>query len=221
MISWYPFDRIVLDRDESQVVPIYVNVPEKTLAGEYTITFNVLSEEPFEDTRLQDQIILRATIIEFHDMRISLDPSVESKIKTTAPSRIVRYTLNVTNYGNVADQPTIHNHTYDDVNEVWLASPGMGTLSTWEVDYALLEGFRTEFPIENPCVELTVEEEVQITQQQAQGNEPDYCFLTAGNTVTLPMMEPYTTLQLVVIVTVAPDASLTDRNIGIKVLSGK
>ena len=208
-----------LDRDESQVVPIYVNVPEKTLAGEYTITFNVLSEEPFEDTRLQDQIVLRATIIEFHDMRISLDPSVESKIKTTAPSRIVRYTLNVSNYGNVADQPTIHNHTYDDVNEVWLTSPGMGTLSTWDVNYALLEGFRTEFPIENPCVELTVEEEVQITQQQAQGNEPDYCFLTAGNTVTLPLMEPYTTLQLVVIVTVAPDASLTDRNIGIKVLS--
>ena len=33
------------------------------------------------------------------------------------------------------------------------------------------------------------------------------------------MMQPYTTLQLVVIVTVAPDASLTDRNLGIKVLS--
>jgi len=43
--------------------------------------------------------------------------------------------------------------------------------------------------------------------------------VTAGNTLTLPMMQPYTTLQLVVIVTVAPDAALTDRNIGIKVLS--
>ena len=208
-----------LDRDDSQVVPVYINVPEMTLAGEYTITFNILSEEPFEGTRIQDQVILRATIVEFHDMRISLDPTVESRIKTTAPSRIVRYTLNVSNYGNVEDQPTIHNHTYDDVNKVWSVSPGMGALSTWEVDYALLEGFRTEFPIEKPCVELTVEEESQLTQQQAQGSGPDYCFVTAGNTVTLPMMQPYTTLQLVVIVTVAPDASLTDRNIGIKVLS--
>ena len=208
-----------LDREESQVVPIYVNVPEQTLAGEYTITFYVLSEEPFEGTRIQDQIVLRATIIEFHDMRISLDPSVESRIKTTAPSRIVRYTLNVSNYGNVDDQPTIHNHTYDDVNNVWSVSPGMGSLSTWEIDYALLEGFRTEFPVEKPCVELTVEEESQVSQQQTQGNGPDYCFVTAGNTVTLPMMQPYTTLQLVVIVTVAPDASLTDRNLGIKVKS--
>jgi Predicted membrane protein len=39
-----------LNRDESQVVPIYINVPVQTLAGEYTITFNVLSEEPYEGT---------------------------------------------------------------------------------------------------------------------------------------------------------------------------
>ena len=147
------------------------------------------------------------------------DPLVESKIKTTAPSRIVRYTLNVSNYGNVADQPTIHNHTYDDVNKIWSVSPGLGSLSTWEIDYALLEGFGSEFPLEKPCVELTVEEENQINQQASQGQGPDYCYVTAGNTITLPMMEPYTTLQLVVIVTVAPDASLVDRNLGIKVLS--
>ena len=96
-----------LNRDESQTVPIYINVPVQTLAGDYTITFNVLSEEPYEGTRVQDQVVLRATIIEFHDMQISLDPLVESKIKTTAPSRIVRYTLNVSNYGNVADQPCL------------------------------------------------------------------------------------------------------------------
>ena len=186
---------------------------------DYTITFNVLSEEPYEGTRVQDQVVLRATIIEFHDMQISLDPLVESKIKTTAPSRIVRYTLNVSNYGNVADQPTIHNHTYDDVNKIWSVSPGLGSLSTWEIDYALLEGFGSEFPLEKPCVELTVEEENQINQQTSQGQGPDYCYVTAGNTITLPMMEPYTTLQLVVIVTVAPDASLVDRNLGIKVLS--
>ena len=152
-------------------------------------------------------------------MQISLDPTVESKIKTTAPSRIVRYTLNVSNFGNVEDQPTIHNHTYDDITTAWSVRPGLGSLSTWEIDYALLEGFGTEFPLEKPCVELTVEEENQITQQLSQGEGPDYCYVTAANTVTLPMMQPYTTLQLVVIVTVAPDASLTDRNLGIKVLS--
>ena len=215
-----------LNRDEAQTVPIYINVPVQTLAGEYTITFNVLSEEPFpctedpcEGTKVQDQIVIRATIIEFHDMQISLDPTVESKIKTTAPSRIVRYTLNVSNLGNVEDQPTIHNHTYDDVTNSWSVRPGLGSLSTWEFDYALLEGFGTEFPLEKPCVELTVEEENQITQQISQGQGPDYCYVTAANTITLPMMQPYTTLQLVVIVTVAPDASLTDRNLGIKVLS--
>jgi hypothetical protein len=215
-----------LDRDEAQTVPISINVPVQTLAGEYTITFNVLSEEPFpctedpcEGTKLQDQIVIRATIIEFHDMQISLDPTVESKIKTTAPSRIVRYTLNVSNFGNVEDQPTIHNHTYDDVTNVWSVRPGLGSLSTWEIDYALIEGFGTEFPLEKPCVELTVEEENQVTQQLSQGDGPQYCYVTAANTLTLPMMQPYTTLQLVVIVTVAPDASLTDRNLGIKVLS--
>ena len=215
-----------LNRDEAQTVPIFINVPVQTLAGEYTITFNVLSEEPFpctedpcEGTKVQDQIVIRATIIEFHDMQISLDPTVESKIKTTAPSRIVRYTLNVSNFGNVEDQPTIHNHTYDDVTTAWSVRPGLGSLSTWEIDYALLEGFGTEFPLEKPCVELTVEEENQITQQLSQGEGPDYCYVTAANTVTLPMMQPYTTLQLVVIVTVAPDASLTDRNLGIKTLS--
>ncbi|MEO2114777.1 MAG: CARDB domain-containing protein, partial [Candidatus Poseidoniia archaeon] len=168
---------------------------------------------------VQNQIVIRATIIEFHDMQISLDPTVESKIKTTAPSRIVRYTVNVSNYGNVEDQPTIHNHTYDDVTNTWSVRPGLGALSTWKINYALLEGFGTEFPLEKPCVELTVKQENEITQQLSQGDGPDYCYVTAGNTLTLPMMQPYTTLQLVVIVTVAPDAALTDRNIGIKVLS--
>ncbi|MCP4972178.1 MAG: hypothetical protein GY914_00635, partial [Prochlorococcus sp.] len=100
-----------LDRDESQEIPIYINVPGETYAGEYTVRLDVLSEEPYEGTRLQDTIVLQIEIIEFHDMRIELDPLVESRIKTTAPGRIVRYILNVTNYGNVADQPTLHNHT--------------------------------------------------------------------------------------------------------------
>ncbi|MEE2650785.1 MAG: CARDB domain-containing protein, partial [Candidatus Thermoplasmatota archaeon] len=45
------------------------------------------------------------------------------------------------------------------------------------------------------------------------------CFVTPDLTVTLPLMEPYTTFQVVVIVTIAPDAALQDRFIGIKTLS--
>lgn len=197
-----------LDRDEVQTVPIEINVPEKSLAGDYVLTFHVQSEEPFEGTRVQDQIVLQVSIIEFHDMRISLDPAVESKIKTTAPSRIVRFTMNVTNYGNVPDQPTLHNHTMDS-NGIWGASPGLGPLSDWDVDYAILRGFNTEYPLEEPCKELIIGE-----AEPSEG-----CFVSPSQTVTLPMMEAYETLQIVAIITIAPDAALQDRFIGVKTLS--
>ena len=78
-----------LDRDESQTIPIVVNVPEKTLAGQYTMVLHILSEESYEGTRIRDSVTLQIEIVEFHDMRIVLDPAVESKIKTTAPGRTV------------------------------------------------------------------------------------------------------------------------------------
>jgi hypothetical protein len=203
-----------LDRDETGEYPIVINVPEKTLAGQYTVKFNVYSEEEYEGTKLRDVISLKVNIIEFHDMRITLDPSVESKIKTTAPSRIVRFTLNVTNFGNVPDQPTIHNHTIDAAGG-WGVMPGMNTLSNWDIKFALLEGFDTEYPVENLCL----------------GQAPDFltlsepipsegCYLSAQTgALTLPIMEAYTTLQIVVIVSIAPDAALQNREIGIKAIS--
>ena len=90
-----------------------MNVPEKTLAGQYTMILQILSEESYEGTRIRDSVTLQIEIVEFHDMRIVLDPAVESKIKTTAPGRTVRFVMNVTNFGNVPDQPTLHNHTQD------------------------------------------------------------------------------------------------------------
>ena len=203
-----------LDRDEIGEYQIIINVPEKTLAGQYTVNFNIYSEEEYEGSKLRDIISLKVNIIEFHDMRITLDPSVESKIKTTAPSRIVRFTLNVTNFGNVPDQPTIHNHTIDAAGG-WGVMPGMNTLSNWEIKFALLEDFDTEYPIENLCL----------------GQSPDFltlsepipsegCYLSAQTgALTLPMMEAYTTLQIVVIVSIAPDAALQNREIGIKAIS--
>ena len=82
-----------------------------TLAGQYTVVLNVLSEESYEGSKVRDKIELQIEIIEFHDMRIEVDPMVESRIKTTAPGRTVRFIMNVTNYGNVPDQPTMHNYT--------------------------------------------------------------------------------------------------------------
>ena len=203
-----------LDRDEIGEYPIIINVPEKTLAGQYTVNFNIYSEEEYEGSKLRDVISLKINIIEFHDVRITLDPSVESKIKTTAPSRIVRFTLNVTNFGNVPDQPTIHNHTIDAAGG-WGVAPGMNTLSNWDIKFALLEGFDTEYPVEILCLGQTPD---FLTLSEPIPSEG--CYLSAQTgALTLPMMEAYTTLQIVVIVSIAPDAALQNREIGIKAVS--
>jgi len=196
-----------LDRDESQQIPIMINVPEQTLAGQYTVKIEIFSEETFEGTKLRDIITLQIEIVEFHDMRITIDPTVESRIKTTAPGRVVRFTMNVTNYGNVADQPTVHNHTVDGAG--WDIVPGLNTLGSWNIEYALLEGFGSEYPIERPCVIL----------MQGDPIPTDVCFKDSKGRITLPEMPSYTTLQLVAIVTIDPTAALADREIGIKLKS--
>ena len=216
-----------LDRDESQTVPIQITVPEKTHAGQYTVILDVLSEEPFpctkdpcEGTKVRDTIVLQVEIIEFHDMRIEVDPMVESKIKTTAPGRTVRFIMNVTNFGNVPDQPTLHNYTQQtgaSNTMVWNTAPSMAPLLTnWVVTYALLEDFDTEYPIETPCIGQTGEDALTLGQPEPTEN----CFKSARtNAITLPVMDPYTTLQVVVIIEIDPAAALSNREIGIKVVS--
>ena len=89
----------------------------------------------------------------------------------------------------------------------------MNTLSGWNINYALIEGFDTEFPIERPCIQLTVGQDIPTED----------CYVTAvgtsAGTVMLPVMPAYTTLQLVAIIEIDPGATLQDRQIGIKVLS--
>jgi hypothetical protein len=196
-----------LDRDESQLIPIIINVPEQTLAGQYTVVLEIFSEESFEGTKLRDLVTLQVEIVEFHDMRITVDPTVESRIKTTAPGRVVRFTMNVTNFGNVADQPTVHNHTVDGAG--WDIVPGLNTLGKWNIEYALLEGFGSEYPVERPCVVL----------MQGDPIPSEGCFKDSKGRITLPEMPSYTTLQLVAIVTIDPEAALADREIGIKLKS--
>ena len=196
-----------LDRDASQTVDVLVNVPDQIHAGEYQVKLKVYSEETYEGTRERDTITLDITVREFHDMVIWMDETVESQVKTTAPGRTVRYLVNVTNNGNVADTPTLHNHT--KAGDVWSTRPTMGSLADWTLSYALVEDFDTELPREIACQDLGIGEDPL----------PDRCLHHADGTWSLPQMAPYETLQVMVIMEVSPNAVLANREVGVKVLS--
>ena len=206
-------DMTELQRDENQTVMIQVNTPDQVAAGQYFVTTSIFSEEAFEGTKLRDVIQLTINVNEFHDMQISLDPYVESAVKTTAPGRTVRFIMNLTNNGNVPDIPTMHNHTLKG-DGTWDIEPGMNALAGWAnphaVEFALLDGFETEYPVERLCIEIQTDED-----------KPDFdCYYDVfTGTWTFPPMPAYTTIQLVAIVNVGSDAALGNRNIGIKTLS--
>ena len=116
-----------LTRDTSQTVDITINVPTQVPAGDYTVVIQAFSEEDYPDdtghrTRLRDEIMFQITVNEFYDMQISMDPSVDNAVKTSAPGRIVEFVVNITNAGNVPDTPSLHNHTSKDGstgNVIW------------------------------------------------------------------------------------------------------
>ena len=179
------------------------------MAGTYTIVLNVLSEEPYEGTRVRENIELQVEITEFHDLRITLDPAMESKIKTSAPGRTVRFLMNLTNAGNVPDTPMIHNHTKLDGGGGWDSIPGMNTLNKWMITYALVEDFDSEYPKEAPC----------LPPEPSIAPEPDSCYTSTTSTVTFPEMDAFTTIQFVAIISIDDEANLSDRMIGIKATS--
>ena len=198
---------IELQRGDMQMVEVLVEVPERVAAGEYTVEIDIFSEEAFGGTRLRDTITLDITVNEFHDMRFELDPYVESPVKTTAPGRTVRFILNVTNNGNVPDTATVHNHTKK--GDVWDENPGMNTLSNWNIRWALVEDFNTEFPSERECVVL-----------KPGDLAPEHgCWVAADGTWTFPRMAAYETIQVAAIIEIAPDATLANREIGVKLIS--
>jgi uncharacterized membrane protein len=196
-------------RDDSKEFDLIINVPEKTLAGTYSVVLNVLSEEPYEGTRVRENIELQVEIKEFHDLRITLDPAMESKIKTSAPGRTVRFLMNLTNAGNVPDTPMLHNHTKLPGGGGWDATPGMNTLSKWMITYALVEDFDTEYPKEAPC----------LPPEPSIAPESDACYTSTTSTVTFPEMDAFTTIQFVAIISIDDQAQLSDRMIGIKATS--
>ena len=196
-------------RDETGNATIDINVPDQVTAGDYEIVLDVFSEESYPDssgrsTRLRDTLTLKITVNEFHDMQILLDPFVESDIKTTAPGRTVKFNLNVTNNGNIADRPTLHNHTIDLTSGMWDENPGMNHLDKWQVSWAVMDGL-----FETPCRQMAVGESAP----------EDECVRHADGTWILPNMAAYSTIPVVAIVNISGEAALGNQEIGLKVRS--
>ncbi|MEK9730780.1 MAG: CARDB domain-containing protein [Candidatus Poseidoniales archaeon] len=203
-----------------QEFDVLMNVPNQVKAGEYTVVLQAFSEEPYPDasgreTRLRDTIELKVTVNEFHDMQISMDSSIDNPVKTSAPGKIVSFTLNVTNNGNVPDVPTLNNHsatvTGDDL--IWNTMPGMFTLTGWYVVWKIVKQTGIDATEVQECVEV---------EATASAFPEDQCVKmeVAGEwEYRLPEMAPYETIQVVAEVHIAPSAALNTRPIGLKVVS--
>ena len=119
----------------------------------------------------------------------------------------------MTNNGNVADVPTLNNHTAqrDGDSLLWNELPGMNVLSSWDVDW---------FIMRQVSAELVVEEACMVMQSTASSFPEDACvYLEDLDEWRLPEMAPYETITTVAAVKVGTDAKLDTRSIGLKVVS--
>ena len=165
------------------------------------------SEEEYPDadgkrTRLRSETVLQVTVEEFYDMQISMDPSIDNPVKTSAPGRIVEFVVNITNAGNVVDTPSLHNHTSTKDatgNVIWNTLPGMEALSDWRVDWKMID-YVGDVIVETECVRMDSAEE----------EFPDDACLYLGDIDEwrLPEMDPYTTHTMVATVHIATGAKL-------------
>ena len=207
-----------LDSGSSQTFEVLMDIPQQVPAGDYTVVFHTKSEQKDEDasgrmTRLRDITTLTVTVREFHDMQITMDPTVENDVKTSAPGRVVRFIVNITNAGNVPDVPTLDNHTSIrsgsdiTVNE----EPGMGTLAGWDVDWRMIRQVGLDLESEEDCV---------TTLSTAASYPEDSCvYLSDIDEWRLPEMDPYQTYTMVAVVSIDPGAQLLTRSLGLKVVS--
>jgi hypothetical protein len=214
-----------LSPDTYQAFDVIMNVPNRVEAGEYTVVLQAFSEETYPDasgreTRIRDTVVLKVTVDEFHDMQISMDPTVDNAVKTSAPGRVVRFTFNITNNGNVPDVPTLNNHTSQNDGDtlLWSELPGMNTLTGWSVEWFILKQLSADVVIEEPCVELELtatefpEDQCVKIKTGMLGTDPIYEY-------RLPEMAPYETIQVVSAVSISTSAQLTTRSLGLKVVS--
>jgi len=223
-----------LSRDTNQIFDITMNVPDQVEAGIYMVVFQTFSEESYPSeidgrlTRLRFTQIIPVYVQEFYDMQISMDSTVDNAIKTSAPGRIVRFELNITNNGNVPDWPTLNNHTANRDGEslIWTELPGMGTLAGWSVEWRLVKQIGTDLTTEEICETvasidtITGDEDATIDPAAVFADLSDSCvYLESDDRYFMPMMDPYTTYPVVAIVKIAPTAKLDTRSIGLKVVS--
>ena len=209
-----------LSRGTSQTVDLTINVPQQVPAGDYTVVIQAFSEEDYVDasghrTRLRDEIMFQVTVNEFYDMQITMDPSVDNDVKTSAPGRIVEFVVNITNAGNVPDTPSLHNHTSSKDgatgNVNWNTLPGMGALSEWSVDWKMVNYVGSDLIVETECI---------VTTSTADEFPDDVCvYMSDIDEWSLPEMEPYSTHTLIATVHIATGAKLDTRLIGLKVTS--
>ena len=209
-----------LSRDTSQTVDLTINVPNQVPAGDYTVVIQAFSEEDYPDelghrTRLRDEVMFQITVNEFYDMQISMDPSVDNDVKTSAPGRIVEFVVNITNAGNVPDTPSLHNHTSSKDgstgNVIWNTLPGMGALSEWKVDWKMVNYVGSDLIVETECIETT---------STADEYPDDVCvYMTDIDEWKLPEMAPYSTHTMIATVHISTGAKLDTRYIGLKVTS--
>ena len=225
-----------LSRDSNQLFDVLMNVPDFDIAaGLYVITFKTYSEEDYLDadnrlTRLRDVDYLYVYVNEFYDMEIYMDPSVDNPIKVSAPGKIVSFSVNLTNNGNVEDWPSLDNHTAQSEgnNLVWSELPGLGSLQDWSVEWRTVKKIGTDLKVDEPCVVITDSmpaadaSQLEIdtfysTVEEAQ--DSTRCAKIGDDIYMMPKMAPYQTIEMVAIVKISTTAKLDTRNIGLKVVS--
>ncbi|MEC7059191.1 MAG: hypothetical protein VXW90_02890 [Candidatus Thermoplasmatota archaeon] len=207
-----------LSPDTHQAFEVMMNVPDRVPAGEYTVVMQAFSEEVYPDasgreTRIRDTVVLAVTVDEFHDMQISMDPTVDNAVKTSAPGRVVRFTFNITNNGNVPDVPTLNNHTAqrDGDTLLWQELPTMSPLDTWDVSWFIMRQKSADLVVEEPCIVMD--------STESSFPEDNCIYLKDIDEWRLPEMAPYETITTVAAVQVGIDAKLDTRNLGLKVVS--
>ena len=206
-----------LSRDTFQTFDVSMQIPDQVEAGVYTVVFQAFSEESYpdssgRDTRLRDQMVFNVEVNEFHDMQIIMDSNVDNAIKTTSPGRNVKFTVNITNNGNVPDTPSLNNHTTREVgdNDFMSEEPGMGSLDGWSVEWRQLVALNTEITQEQPCTAVDADE-TDLPE--------DICVVFPDGRYQLPRMDAYETIEMVAIVTIAPNSPLITTDLGLKVVS--
>mgnify|MGYP001238630533 CR=1 FL=1 len=207
-----------LKRFETANRIVEIDVPYNALKGDYVVTFSLLSNSKIE----QRQIPIKVTVLEYHDLRICpqftlkatllaemgcdeagvIDATVESSIKETSPGKTVRFVFNVSNYGNVEDLMSFGFHTrFPNGTMNPVSTPA--TLATftdgevWEIEWNERRWI---------TVDRFVDDELSVDAERGEYviNEP---------------LQPFNSMTIVAVVTVAPDAVLTDRSVGLKVES--